>query len=320
MSINKSRIDYLDCLKALAMFGVVWIHSGCSPDILTVLLVDFAFFFLSGFFFKRIAFKEFLRKKINTILIPFLVFHFLYYPYNIIWYYWDNRTFVGFDWCSALDIFTKGTIGTLVPLWFLLCLFFVQVAYYFLSYLNRYVILLLSLLVLFFVENIFMYKMPLYIHSTICCLSYFAIGHLFGKKIITWISLNSNKVRSLIFTSIGYFFFWILYITISNENLMLFVKHCRYLSLYIMLFIGFSYLNRNKILKMILFFGTNTLAMLCIHVAIMRPFNRLGYKFFQSHEPWIGFIITLITFFISYFVIKILNKYLPFLVGKRNVI
>lgn len=68
------RIDYIDVIKGLTIFGVVWVHTIC-PQWLTALLVNFIFFFLSGFFFKRKPLKTFFREKVGTLLIPFSFFY-----------------------------------------------------------------------------------------------------------------------------------------------------------------------------------------------------------------------------------------------------
>ena len=224
---KKNRLDYIDYLKAFTMFGVVWIHS-FPPTWLSVLYVDLAFFFLSGFFYKREKFNSFFNKKFNKILIPFLIFHFLYYPYNLLWYYWDHKTLEGFEWYAVIQFFVNGHIGTLVPLWFLFCLFSVQLFYYFISYLNKNILLLFSIITIFFARQIFETNLPYYIHSTIICISYFALGNLTGKYIINAINNENNRKSLFLFCTILYSIFLLISFITHNEYILLFIKHIRY--------------------------------------------------------------------------------------------
>ena len=64
--MNK-RVDYIDVIKGIAIWGVIWRHTS-HPDWLTL---NFIFFILGGFFFKRKPITLFLKEKIQYIIIPF---------------------------------------------------------------------------------------------------------------------------------------------------------------------------------------------------------------------------------------------------------
>lgn len=87
---TKTRIDYIDAIKGIVIFGVVWVHTS-HPDWLTPILVNSIFFFLSGIFFKRKPINTFIldktKKSVDTI--RFFLFDILSIP--------NNSTFMGFQ-------------------------------------------------------------------------------------------------------------------------------------------------------------------------------------------------------------------------------
>lgn len=68
-------------------------------------MVNSTFFFMSGIFFKTEPFNAFMKKKAKTLLIPFIVFYLLSYPFRIIVHYWDFRTISTFEWKCIFDLF-----------------------------------------------------------------------------------------------------------------------------------------------------------------------------------------------------------------------
>ncbi len=120
----KNRIEYINLAKGLCMIIVVIYHAGAPYDLfpgMTSLLIP-PYIILSGLFFKEYCnFKEFLVKKINGILIPFLFFYLVSYAI----FYVGRRILPTWpdDIASGiLDVFTHRDMFN-GPLWFLLCLF-----------------------------------------------------------------------------------------------------------------------------------------------------------------------------------------------------
>lgn len=81
---NKQRIEYIDALKGLAIFFVLWGHSlqylKNEADFFHNPIFEFIysfhmplFFMISGFFFNsslKLNFKEFIYKKTIQLLLP----------------------------------------------------------------------------------------------------------------------------------------------------------------------------------------------------------------------------------------------------------
>lgn len=137
------RLDYIDLAKGLGMLTIMWghIHSGIS----TLLVYAFhipLFFCLSGLVFSRKrydTFEQFLKKRWKGLLFPYFIFSALTW---VVWavYSYVTHTPVDSYWMPLLETFiAQGSEGYLVhnvPLWFVMCLFSVEVIYFFTSMLR----------------------------------------------------------------------------------------------------------------------------------------------------------------------------------------
>lgn len=103
------RVDYIDVIKGIAIFGVVWRHTAC-PSWLTL---NFIFFILGGFFFKRKPLKTFLYEKIRYILVPFLFFYLTSYLYDILLFFWRNGSLSNYYWDCILDVLNYQRVLTI---------------------------------------------------------------------------------------------------------------------------------------------------------------------------------------------------------------
>lgn len=138
---QKGRIEYFDLAKGICIIMVVLYHLAECYD--TTLLVNSYFklirmplyFFLSGVFFKTYeGFFGFLKRKTNKLLIPFSFWYLfvsvglsllLYYVFGIRL----NRAGDMCFWDSLTAFWTKENFPN-DPIWFLLCLFHVNILFY----------------------------------------------------------------------------------------------------------------------------------------------------------------------------------------------
>lgn len=81
---STKRIAYVDLAKGVGIFLVVFIHGDdwfgleYQAKYAISIFLQALFFFLSGMFFKSYgSFGEFLKRKCNSLLIPFLAFYLL---------------------------------------------------------------------------------------------------------------------------------------------------------------------------------------------------------------------------------------------------
>ena len=142
--MGKKRIDYIDIAKGLGMMTIIWGHimyAGISNAIVYAFHIPL-YFFLSGLVFSReryASFGEFVMKRVKGLLFPYIIFSFLTW---VLWaaFAYVSHAQVNSYWMRLLQTFiAQGSDGYLihnVPLWFVTCLFVVEVAYYYLSQLK----------------------------------------------------------------------------------------------------------------------------------------------------------------------------------------
>ena len=315
----KKRIDYIDAIKGLVIFGVVWVHT-VHPNWLTPALVNSIFFFLSGIFFKRKSFATFLRDKVRTILIPFAFFYLLSYPFRLIVHLWDFRTLDTFNWSCILDVFTCSAksdyLFVNVPLWFLICLFVIQIIYYFVSYLDRRIICVIILLCLLF-KGLFLSTPSLFmINHAFYNLSFFALGNLVGPLLIG--KLKDTKFHKCS-TAISVILLpmWFIPITTQYAYLNDIILHLKLFAVFFSLVSIVSWFDGNKYFAPLRFYGMNSLIILGVHIMPLIFLGRIAYAILGPYSPTIGFLLSIVVMLVMHVVILFCNKYIPMLVGKK---
>ncbi len=143
--MKEKRLDYIDIAKGLGMLAIIWGHimeSGAT----NVFVYSFhipLFFFISGVVFRKdkyITFWSFMKRRIKTLIIPYLFFSFLTW---VLWAVYSKVTH------STVDSYIKPLLQTFiaqgswgylvhnVPLWFVSCLLVIEVLYYFICKMDR---------------------------------------------------------------------------------------------------------------------------------------------------------------------------------------
>lgn len=136
------RLDYIDIAKALGMLTIIWghiIHEGWSNQIVYAFHIPL-FFFMSGMVFKADKYPtvwDLIKKRARTLLLPYLIFSL------VTWAMWVGMRVIANDhtnyWYPLLQTFiAQGSSGFLrhnLPLWFVSCLFVVEIIYY---YINKF--------------------------------------------------------------------------------------------------------------------------------------------------------------------------------------
>lgn len=151
---NKKRLDYIDIGKGVGMLAVVWGHimlSGWSNLMVYAFHIPL-FFFLSGMMFKPEkynSFGAFLKRRWETLIIPYFVYSIVTW---IIWagYSYVSNATVESYWMPLFQtVIAQGSGGFMVhnvPLWFVTCLFMVEVFYYFICKLSDWLNFIVSII------------------------------------------------------------------------------------------------------------------------------------------------------------------------------
>lgn len=179
--MEKVRYESMDLMKGICIVIVIIFHLKLPYlyfPYMTLFMLP-AFFFCSGMFFQRHnSFKEFLLKKTNTLLVPYLFFSMTNILIIFTFYLKDIQK----GWLNAYNASMALHNG---PVWFLLCLYFMSITYYAVCCIEREWIKTLLVLFLSFVGYLLGQKnisLPLYIDVMFSSLVFYHCGYLFKSK------------------------------------------------------------------------------------------------------------------------------------------
>lgn len=177
--MSAKRIEYIDLAKGICIILVVMYHciSYEWMEILSYLRMPF-YFFISGLFFKDYGgLVKLTVKKTNKLLIPFVFF------YSIAWGIHCVLEFIkpGFwtyEGHFIRDLFSISYIN--VPMWFLLCLFWCNISFYFVHKFTREKTRLFAIIVLAILGYMLMkinLFCPTYFFQSFSALPFFYLGN-----------------------------------------------------------------------------------------------------------------------------------------------
>lgn len=219
------RILYIDIAKALGMLFIIWGHirlSGITHNFVYAFHIPL-YFFLSGMFFnkrKYVGIVDFVSHKAHSLLYPYVLYSFFF------WIVWVCYTLAGdikveSYWNPLLQTFIAQGSDTFlvhdVPLWFVSCLFVMEVIYYLISGTSVALSFILSIILCAFSYCLILYcdtidftMMPWSMDVSMLGLPFFALGHIsivkFGhKRIIELIDAHkwlSGIASLLLFVSV----------------------------------------------------------------------------------------------------------------------
>ena len=337
----KFRTRYVDIAKGLGMLAVIWAHiltDYTNPSVIICYAFDIPLFFvLAGMMYnskKYDSFRKLVLRRVKTLLIPYVIFSIASWA---IWAIFNIKS--GNNLLKPLlqTILAQGSGGFLVhnvPLWFVTCLFVVEMLYYFISklsdYLNILICFIMAIIGHFMLHNSLNFDftlLPWNIESAMSAMLFYCIGNLFVKHlklnfITNFTENNTRKMIVGILIAIIPFTLGALYnghITLGSNSL-----GKSTLLLYIVGFIGVAIiisisalLERLKIIGLIEFIGRNSFDFMAVHVPIKGFLIILFGKIIHidsqtiSNSPLLSaiiFFITLIACFVTVMLIEQFKK------------
>lgn len=332
----KQRIEYIDLAKGFCIILVVWYHVALFHD-QDVPCSDFfkafrlpLYFFLSGCFFKAYGgFVDFMKRKINKLLIPFLFWYVLISVLGsnfLVRVLHFNRQLLPFGQTfSALwnEQFPNE------PIWFLLCLFEESLLFYGIFHVSQKFskwrdLSLLCLTILFGIVGLFLgvkhINLPLFFDSALSSLPFFAFGFfVFRKSEI----LKPNKYDKYlpIFIVLAFalvFVFCIPYSFMGNSftyQACRVVYFCGMLGTY-----GVVMLSKMmKRLPLISYLGHYSIMILVTHVEVYKfwvsVLKAVGLPWEYSCYP--NLLLTLLSYLV---LIPLMIKFLPHVTAQKDII
>lgn len=201
---EKQRIEYIDLAKGICIILVVFMHIvpelGKGNPFLVNLRMPL-YFCLSGMFFKTYGtFSNFLVKKIDKLLIPFIAWYFI--SYSI---YYVRVMFLGHpDHVFRItDLFLANEFYN-GSIWFLLSLFWINLLYYCINKVSDKelikILLVVSVSAIGWIWSYLGLQNYIYIGTSLTSLPFFYLGTTFIRSGL--ITNEYNKRRDLIISLI----------------------------------------------------------------------------------------------------------------------
>jgi len=228
------RILWIDQAKAIGIFLVILAHTQIySPitDWISVFRMPL-FFFVSGCLFsfeRNTDFVKFIRKRFHQIVIPYILINLITYFFWLLVsrHYGASSEETGVSWYSpliaALLCNGKQMVHN-IPLWFLLCLFLIEVTYYFvykpLSRWQRWAITIFFGLLGYINYKFIPFVLPFSLGTAFVGMMFYFLGHeLIGHIQKVRLSPLLQLFLLILSTSI------VTYFSVANERVYLYCNH-----------------------------------------------------------------------------------------------
>lgn len=344
--MKEKRIEFIDVARALAMIFIVLGHTIVHNENtywFYKLLYSFhvvLFFLISGYTYKNSTTGiEYIKKKFKSLMIPYFIFSTLFLiPYFI--FGTDINNTMNANGSTNLIILLKeiiygvaygGSLKQNTSLWFLPALFISEVIYKLTNNLkvfkkqNSYIKILILLIVSYLSTKLSI-VLPWGINSALGLLLFFQIGNTLQEKKILQKIRKSLKLKILLTISV------IISLLIYPFNTTVSCSDYRYGIYGIFIFVSLSlsllilfiaYKKENsKILQII---GKNTLSILIFHKLFILLFQtKVGITSYILNSGnmliclLVGLLISFISIFISIGIGKIIERFFPYLYGKKR--
>ena len=330
-----NRIDYIDLAKGICIMMVVFLHctsEGGGLPLLEKKICTFRmplYFILSGLFFKEYSgLVDFLKRKTNKLLIPFLTFYFIIgvvmsYLYNFYFHYQHNVFSLQYLFAFYYEHFNNMSNA----IWFLLCLFEVNAVFYLLvivsnrTCLKDIMICLLSLLLggLGYILGIYGVNLPLWIDTTFSVIPFFCFGYFLKQRthFLCPNDYDGYNICFIVFCCIVIFFLGERVSYIDNYFSISFpsVYICGMLGSVAVLVLS----KEIQYIPLVSYVGRYSIIVLIVH----HPLVKLLDAFLFWRWSWL-YNNTFLKFFIVMFItigfIPLMRRYLPYVTAQKDLI
>lgn len=334
----EKHINWIDYGKAIGIFLVVFAHTDLftpfKNGIYTFLMP--LFFFISGYLFsyeRNPVYKDFAGKRFRQLIIPYIWINIITY---LIWFFIGRK--VGADAADAIpwyDPLINALLGNGkqmvhdIPIWFLVCLFLVENFYYLIfKKVKRQWIALICLVVFAFLNYTFSpFHLPFSANTAIVGIIFYTVGNMLHKT--GWELLSRPKwmltVVSLLVVG---------FVTYQNGRIAMYMNY--YNNFFWFLIGGLAgivlIINLSNYLtcwfgkrKLIVYIAKNTIIISGFHLtsfALMKGIMVyvLGLPVsYLYQQTGVNILFALFSVLLCLPVIYVVNKYFPFIVGRKRV-
>lgn len=324
MEAPKSRIEFIDLAKGVCIILVICAHTGTQiafPGANTLRMP--LYYVLSGLFFKDYgSIKNLTKKKVNKLLVPFIVF----YVGAYIVFYFFSYVYPGLIETPAhgiLDVFLQRQYFN-GPIWFLLSLFWANLLFYFVCRItSSHVVRGIIVACLGFTGVLlgqYSVFLPCVLDTSLTAMPFFFFGYCLKQSSILYPNRfdKYNVVIALALYGLLYLsvYFWgemkisfLLNTVYGNYFVVIFVAMCGVISLLLLC-------KSIKTLPFVAFMGRFSVIPLLTHHMVYRPIK----LFIPESIPQRDIIITIMTLLICCALIPICRKFIPWAVAQKDLI
>lgn len=325
--MNQRLVQY-DVLKGLGILLVVICHaglSGFSKEFIYTFHMPL-FFFASGCFFKDTSLSDYMFKNVKQLLIPYLLFASCMIVTRCLQTIDIHSALYSISGnLSSISLINESDPSLYESIWFLVCLFFVRIIYWFINRLCKgFLYMKVVSCGLFYVLGYTFQRVginiPFFIDTAFSAVLFYAIGELFHKKgydnkIIPWWWGVIGLLMSL---SVCYLLHPYVELKDNKYPYYLFILSIVIItSLY---FICKDLVERNEkrksyVLGFLKRCGVSSLSILGFHNPIIWLFGHY-LQIIPAPKIVVLCFLVFITVIAVFYIEKVINKVAPFLLGK----
>lgn len=340
---SKKRIEFFDLAKGICIFLVVIYHLSefyeielPANNVIKSIRLPL-YFFLSGCFFKTYeGFIDFIKRKCNKLLMPFAFWFLFALVLTIVLSCFDVVLYKDYKLITLRVILSNFIHSSYpnAPIWFLLCLFWVNIAFYVINIISglfKFRLLLIGIFSLIAgligvsLSN-FGIRLPFFVDSAFTAMPFFT----FGYYIFRFTSIaNPNRFDKWIPLIIFFFFFFLylispFYSLKRNANIVyqnfLIVYLCGFMGALSVILISKMF---NKLL-VISYWGRYSIMILVSHGMVYRLLSIFIIAPITSRvgiDDNVNFFVNLVlTMTICTSLIPFFKKYMPHVTAQKDVI
>lgn len=323
---STARIEWIDLAKGFCIILVVLYHVCQAMGTTYPLWLQTnafrmpLYFILSGLFFKQYeGFKGFLRRKTNKLLIPFLFFFLLtsVLPFAVL----EHGFFLPL-------LFTYREIIYNTPIWFLLCLFEINILFYLIQWVVNLlfpkgctalvIAIAFALGVLGMCLGVYQVQLPLYCDTALSALPLFVFGWWLNRKTpflrqpSRWVDLLIIVVCAAIIGLFAAPIQWLL--NSFTADSVWFVYLCGIAGTVMVLLIS-RFL---KHLPLVSYWGRYSIIILCTHFPIANVLTALLSR--VMHGTPLLLATLALTLLACHLLIPVMRKFLPYFTAQKDLL
>ena len=333
---DKPRIHYIDFMKGLCILFIVVSHTDSTIFALLGKNLNFTldsfrspmYYFISGIFFKTYdGLSDFVRKKVNNIIVPLVFFYLAAFVFHWLGQYLPPaQHFYGdFRWSMLWEPLYMRQWDCNVPLWFLVSLFEVNVLYYVLQkHLTSTWIVAVSAILLSVVGYYLSSQqvtVPLVFDTALVGLPYFILGSMLKQHD----GLKPNAIDR--WGWIALLVVLVIIYPFAQDINIVQRRLPNYFYLYLVppmsILALFWACKRLPYIPVINYIGRYSIVILCTHYPLIRPIHRaiktLWLKSGILPELHISIVSVLAIIAVELLLIKLLTRYLPYFTAQKEV-